>query len=327
MKRVLVLGAAAVQADAVAAAQRRGESVHVCAADPGPASALADARADFSFTDRDRLVDYLTSQQIDVVYSVGSDVAMPVVGWVGETFGLPHLVGEAVATACNNKTLMRAMLAESAFRGNPWYARVGPNDPQPSVAGSVIVKPADSQGQRGITRVDDNDLGAALVRAQEASRTQTAIVEEWLEGPEVSVNRYLVAGRPVFNAVSDRHVWPEHIGLVSGHTMPASAIGEQAASDVATMVNEAATLLGITDGPVYAQAKVTRHGAKLIEISPRLDGCHLWKACPGVLRCGSSRSDLVAPHRRHPTERHLGTKPGNMGHRLHVSGPGLRRGV
>ena len=285
MTRVLILGAAAVQADAVASARAKGHKVHVCAAIPGPASPLADATADFSFTERDLLADYVHRNDIDVVYSVGSDVAMPVIGWIGEALGLPYLVGEQVAAICNNKTLMRAALAAHDFSGNAWFVTVEPGDAVPQPGRPVIVKPADSQGQRGIARVDSGDLTDAVSAAQAASRTGTAIVEEWLEGPEVSVNGYLVDGVPALAVVSDRHVWPEHVGLVSGHTMPPTTISDEQAEATAVMVMEAARLLGIQQGPVYAQVKATEDGPRLVEISPRLDGCHLWaviRECYGI---------------------------------------------
>lgn len=285
MSRVLILGAAAVQADAVRLAKARGLEVHVCADLDGPANSIADAVAKFSFSERERLADYIHDRQIDVVYSVGSDVAMPVVGWVGETLGLPYLVGEAVAALCNNKIHMRAALAKSHFDGNAWSLSVSSGDEVPILGRPVIVKPADSQGQRGISRVDAGDLTEAVERAQSASRTGTAIVEEWLDGPEVSVNGYLLDGRPLFASVSDRHVWPDHVGLVSGHTMPPTTINPQQAGETTAMVMTAARLLGITQGPVYAQVKVTAAGPRLVEISPRLDGCHLWaviERCYGV---------------------------------------------
>ena len=277
MSKILILGAAAVQDDAVMSAKAHGHEVHVCAAIAGPATAHADAHADFSFTELDRLADYVQANSIDLVYSVGSDIAMPVVGWVGENLDLPYFVNEQVAKLCNNKTRMRASLATHEFSGNPWFARVAPGEPLPAVTGSVIVKPADSQGQRGIARVDDGNIADAVATAQAASRSGTAIVETWLDGPEISVNGYLVAGKPVFAAVSDRHVWPEYVGLVSGHTMPPTTVDESQAAAASDMVLSAAHLLGISEGPVYAQVKATSNGPKLVEISPRLDGCHIWR--------------------------------------------------
>lgn len=285
MSRILILGAAAVQADAVRSAKARGFEVHVCAAIPGPATPLADATADFSFTERNRLVAYIQEHDIDLAYSVGSDIAMPVIGWVGETLGLPYLVGESVAARCNNKTHMRAKLASVDFPGNAWFIPIASGEESPHPVGPVIVKPADSQGQRGITRVHSGDLTVAIVKAQKASRTGTAIVEEWLEGPEVSVNGYMVDGSPALAIVSDRHVWPEHVGLVSGHTTPPTTISHAEVESTSAMVMEAAQILGIMNGPVYAQVKVTVSGPRLIEISPRLDGCHLWlviRKCYGI---------------------------------------------
>ena len=296
MSTVLILGAAAVQADAVSSAKRAGHTVHVCAALPGPATPLADKTADFSFTEFDRLAQYIRANDIKCVYSVGSDIAMPVVGWVGENLGLPHFVNEDVARSCNDKTRMRTALGLARFDGNPWFRRVARGDEAPGFPGfAVAVKPADSQGQRGIARVDNEaDLMAAVTTAQGFSNTGAAIVEEWLEGPEVSVNCYFHGGEVLFHAVSDRHVWPEYVGLVSGHTMPPTTINSDQSEKAASVVAQAAKILGISEGPVYAQVKVTRTGPRIIEISPRFDGCHVWRLIDRAY--GVNLLDALWPH-------------------------------
>lgn len=312
MSRILILGAAAVQADAVASAKRAGHTVHVCAALPGPATPLADATADFSFTEIDDLARYVRTHGIDCVYSVGSDIAMPIVGWAGENLNLPYFVGESMARSCNDKTRMRERLGAAHFVGNPWFRRVGAGEEAPEFPGfPVAVKPADSQGQRGISRVESShDLRGAVSTAQGFSRTGAAIVEEWLEGPEVSVNCYLRGGETMFQAVSDRHVWSDYVGLVSGHTMPPTTITAEQSEQAAAVTTRAAAILGITEGPVYAQVKVSPAGARIVEISPRFDGCHIWRLVERTY--GVNLLDALWPHLLHGTPPELSLRPGGQ---------------
>ncbi len=59
----------------------------------------------------------------------------------------------------------------------------------------AIIKPADSQGQRGIFKVDaPQDLERAFEQAKLFSRTQTVIIEEFIQGKEISLNGYMVNG-------------------------------------------------------------------------------------------------------------------------------------
>jgi biotin carboxylase len=142
----------------------------------------------------------------------------------------------------------------------------------------VIVKPADAQGQRGVRRVDDaKNLDEAVRTAVGHSRSGRAIIERYVAGPEVSVNGYLVDGRLAFCAVSDRLTWPQHTGLVRAHVLPADTVAPERHAEIREVLDAAAAALGITNGPVYAQMKVDDR-PRVLEVTPRLDGCHLWRA-------------------------------------------------
>lgn len=274
--RLLVLGAAAVQDDLIRTAQDHGMTVHCCARDDsGPGARTADVFSEFSFLDAPRLLEYVRDNQIDAVYSTGSDIAMPAASEVSEALGLPRFVSSDSARTMNNKGAMRSRLVGTP--GHVWFevtqGEAPSNPPFP-----VIVKPVDSQGQRGVSLVrDESELPAAIAHACASSRTDSAIVEEYLEGPELSVNGYAVPGRDPVLFTSDRDTWPQFTGLVKGHVMPPRAVDPATAQEAQQTVAAAAAALGVDSGPFYAQVKATPRGPRIVEISPRLDGCHLWK--------------------------------------------------
>ena len=94
-----------------------------------------------------------------------------------------------------------------------------------TISGPVVVKAPDRQGQKGLTLVESPDgLGPAIEVARSAARNGLALVEELVDGPEVTVVGFSVDG--VFTAltVTDRitaappafgvalaHVWPSHV--------------------------------------------------------------------------------------------------------------------
>nr|WP_306239518.1 ATP-grasp domain-containing protein [Ornithinimicrobium cryptoxanthini] len=226
-------------------------------------------------TDVDGVTDYAARVGAAAICSVGSDLAMPVVAEVCERLGLPSLVSRRTAELCHHKHLVRELLVDAP--GAVRHAAASRGDdltlPLP-----VIVKPADAQGQRGLSQVTDAaDFSRALDHALTHSRTGRAIVEEYVPGPEISVNGYLQDGRLVFIGVSDRVVWPGEFGLVRGHVHPArsaTAADLEAAVDV---LDHACRAIGLRRGPVYAQMIIGPAGVRLVEVSPRLDGCHLWR--------------------------------------------------
>lgn len=286
--RLLILGASAVQHDAVRAAQSLGMEAWVCArAADGPAAAAADRFVPLDFSDEEALGKLVSDSDIDVVYSVGSDNAMPVACRISEALHLPHFVSSRTAATCNDKVAMRSSLGD--LRGNVAFRVVTSAEEPPSLPWPAIVKPADSQGQRGVALVhDEHAFRQAVAAALPHSRSRRAIVEPYLSGSELSVNGYLVEGQMRLLVVTDRVTWPQHTGLIRQHVVPSATTDQAMQEQIREIVTGAAARLQITDGPVYAQVKLQGGAAHILEITPRLDGCHMWK----LLRA-STGTDLL----------------------------------
>ena len=85
----------------------------------------------------------------------------------------------------------------------PWYA---PLARQAGERGLVVVKPVDSRGARGVVRVTPEvDATFAFERARSASPTGRVMVEEFLEGPQLSSESVIQGGRAVTLGCSDRN--------------------------------------------------------------------------------------------------------------------------
>lgn len=278
MKKVLILGALAGQVDAIDALHARGVEVHAAGhVASGPGVDAADVFHEVDITDVDAVTALASAQGHDVVYSVGSDIAMPTVTAVSEALGLPYFHGSALTTVLRQKELMREKLS-TLPSGSVAYTALAPDA---EVAGwstfPAIVKPDDSQGQRGITVVNASDgLDAAVAVAREHSRSGVVLIEELLEGPEVSVHVVVVDGQVRFFMPTTRFVWEGPlVGIPRAHGIPFD--NAQAHDQLRTLVEESVAALGVTDGPLYFQTFVTPRGPRVVEIASRLDGCHLWR--------------------------------------------------
>ena len=276
--KILILGVAAVQYDAIKLLKSLGHEVHAIARSrDGKGADVANFFESIDFSDLEKVKEYIKEHDIDLVYSVGSDFAIPVSCKVSEELAMPKFVSEETARTCNNKGLLRKALGRG-FEGNVPFQVLSSIDEELEVDYPFILKPSDSQGQRGIVLVNNyEDFVANFSNTLSYSRSATVIIEKYIDGPEISVNGYMVDGKLVFCLSSDRETWEQYIGLIRRHVIPAKSISKLAEEKVKKIMERAAQKLGINNGPVYAQVKVEGDNPYIIEITPRLDGCHMWK--------------------------------------------------
>jgi biotin carboxylase len=142
----------------------------------------------------------------------------------------------------------------------------------------AIIKPVDSQGQRGVFEIESRaELKERFVESKSFSRCGDVIVEEFIEGPEYSANVFIRNGNVACCFISDRKV-VEGLpgGIVRGHEVPAR-MSEAMQGKVRTLVSEIVSALQLENGPVYFQMRCMDDEVFIIEVTARLDGCHLWR--------------------------------------------------
>ncbi len=276
MKKVLILGVAAVQMDAVMQLKKMGCETYTCAmAKDGPAAEVADHFERINFLDEEAVIEYIKKNGINAVYSTGSDLAMPIACRISEELRLPYFVTANVAYTCNHKNAMRLALTPS-FEGNVPYQVMGEIE-RVTVPFPAILKPSDAQGQRGIFLVhSQQEFEKHFEDARNFSREGKVVVEKYIKGQELSVNGYMVNRKLRYFVVSDRETWPEYTGLIHKHVVPAATLAKGIADKIKKIIEEACRKIGIQDGPVYSQMKLDGQSPYIIEMTPRLDGCHMW---------------------------------------------------
>lgn len=274
--RVLILGVSSAQYDAVIELKKMGHEVFTVAmAKDGPAADISDHFDVINILDEEAIVKHIQKNKIDAVYSVGSDLAMPVACRISERLSMPHFVPSEAAHICNHKNELRKKLSED-FEGNVPF-RVMTEIKESDLEYPIFLKPSDAQGQRGIFRINSpKELEACFSAAKSYSREGKVIVEKYIDGPEVSVNGYMVDGTLRFFVASDRDTWKEYTGLIHRHIVPGVAFSEEEKRKMIRLAEEACKRVGVTNGPVYFQIKIQDGQPYLIEMTPRLDGCHMW---------------------------------------------------
>lgn len=215
----------------------------------------------------------------DLVYSVSSDVAMTTAVQVSEKLSLPHFYNSELIALFNNKQDLREHLNKYDL-GKVEFSIVRDKSNIPSWSKfPCIVKPTDSQGQRGVQKVNAaTELSKAIEVAQEISLSHTSIVEEFLDGVEISCNVLVNKGAIIFDILSERLVYDGKLmGIPRGHLIPCVNVSQKKQEEALSLVHKIVKSLNIQNGSLYFQMKVTKTGIKVIEIAPRLDGCHMWR--------------------------------------------------
>jgi biotin carboxylase len=240
-----------------------------------PGFAYADRRAIVSTEDEPGIDRLARAERVNAVIAPGIDFPVAIAARVAHGLGLPHPLTPAAAVLATNKQRQRERLAEA---GVPQPRSSVLDSGDPTVELPCVVKAPDRQGQRGLTLVRErSELSAAIEAARGASRSGHVLVEELVEGPEVTVNAFSIGGEFHPLTVTDRITAdPPAFGVALAHAWPSP-------HQPVEIARAAAGALGITDGPTYTQVRMGPDGPRLIELAARLGGGHDAELCAEAL--------------------------------------------
>jgi len=282
MRKALILGTGNAQYDAIKSLKERGWWVIGCSyRHEGRGLDLLDQFGLIDVKDRDGIEALGRREEVELLYSVGSDLSMLTMAKVAPRLGLPTFVPYELAELMNNKIMLRNYLSAKGISPVEYRGVTSTADLQGWNRFPAIVKPADSQGGRGVFGANTMaEIEAGLEESVRLSNCGSAIVEEFLCGAEISANAFVLDGDVIFNQVSDRFVVPGSLRDIlppQGHGAPSAWCQGQDLYQTMRLVERSIKALGIENGPVYFQMKLTDEGPRILEATPRLDGCHIWR--------------------------------------------------
>jgi biotin carboxylase len=198
-------------------------------------------------------------------------------GRVNDMFGLGG-TGYEVTRRIRDKWAMRRHLAgldpaavgAAPLRGRADLAAFGARHGYP-----FIVKPTDATASIGVFRVDgpmDVERVWAEVERLRGTRTdrvstlfllQDFLMEEYVDGPEYSVESFSFAGRHVVVTITEKFTDPGHFAEL-GHAVPAR-VGEDVWEQVRACVSRFLDLMGFSDGVCHTEVRVGTRGPRIIE--------------------------------------------------------------
>lgn len=275
----IVLGGTAVHVVLIEALKTRGYyTVLVDYYENPPAKSHADEHVQESTLHKDVVLRVAREKQADLVIATCVDQANTIAVYVAEELGLPRPYSFAAASVIADKTLMKARLVENDL---PTPRHILVNKGQlPDVSGfryPLVVKPADTNGSAGVRRVNDADeLTRFLTLALDLSRVGRAIIEEFITGPELSIDCFIEAGHAKIVLVRRKYVVPAVVGvdqvMQSTGSIAPYMLSDAQLADAEAVLSDLAQVFELDNCPMLVQGFLTDAGLSIIEFAARLSG-------------------------------------------------------
>ncbi len=278
---ILILGAGIMQIPAIRIAREEGWKV-VCA--DGNQNAPGVNNVDlFLHIDLKDLVGLEEAAReiqknggLDGVFTAGTDFSASV-AWVAEKLGLP---GIPYYTALNatDKIRMRSCFKENSVSSPSFVELSAEMDFYHEISllkYPMVVKPVDNMGARGVRRInDDSELEEAVANAIGFSRTERAIIEEYISGEEYSLDAVVCKGEITIYGLALRHIYFPPYFIEMGHTMPAD-IDDSKRGELENEFKKGILALGIDNGAAKGDIIYSENGPVIGEIAARLSGGYM----------------------------------------------------
>lgn len=139
----------------------------------------------------------------------------------------------------------------------------------------VIVKPRDNSGSRGVKLCrDKNELQISIDEALENSKLDTVLVEEFIEGPEYSIESLHHDGKSEVIQFTEKKTTEFPYNVELGHIQPAN-ISDENKQKIREIVSKIGKALNFVNCPSHTELKINERGIFVIETSPRLGGDYI----------------------------------------------------
>jgi len=277
--KIMMLGGGSNQLSAINRIISNGHDVLVSDyldESPGKALATYTVKADtFSYEESLKAA---KNHKIDAILTVGTDQPVLTAARVAETLNLPSGVSSKTAEAVTNKRVMKRIFDENQIPSVP-YMLVNKDSQMTELekfSYPAVLKPVDSQGQRGIFKVfSPEEAYSKLPETLTFSKTKEALLEKFYKNQEVTVSGWVSNKETYILTMTDRVTFSEdeRIGVCVSHEHPSTHTPEygDTAQDLTCRIVKA---FDIQEGPIYFQFLIGDDGMLVNEIACRIGGAY-----------------------------------------------------
>lgn len=273
MRKIMILGAGIYQVPLILKAKEMGLYV-IAVSRPGeyPGFKYTDKNYYIDTRDVDAILEVAKTEEISGVCTTGTDVALKAVGYINDAMNL-HGVSHLAANVCADKALMKDCFEKNGVNtaehkkistveeAKEWMQYL--NCP-------VIIKPVDSSGSRGITRVGSiSEIEPAFEKAMKITTKDYVVIERFLEGTEIGVDAFIVNNKVQFIAPHEKINYFNGSSYVPvGHRFPLDADAELI-EKIERETNKVIKALGLNDCAINMDVMISDGEPYILEASGR----------------------------------------------------------
>ncbi len=274
-KKILIVGASVLQLPAILKAKDMGFYVGVADYNPEAVGIqYADEYFNVSTIDVDGVSRVAQSFHPDGIMTLATDMPMRAIAAASKACGLPGISYETAVKATDKAEMIKAF--EEHGVEHPWYCVARDKNEFDTIIENVtfpcIMKPTDNAGSRGVVLAHDiGELKAAYDYSHRESRGGAIIIEEYLRGPEFSIEMMVTNGEPHVLQITDKLTTGAPHFVEMGHSQPTRQSGENQ-EKIRNLAVRACKAVGINCGPAHVEMILTENGPKMVELGARMGG-------------------------------------------------------
>ncbi len=217
-------------------------------------------------------------QKVQGILTVGTDQPVYVVTQVCEKLNLPTFISSETALWVTDKKHMKNRFKAYGIPTVPFaiISKSFDENELKHITPPYVVKPLDSQGQRGIYKLDSiSEIREKFEKVLSYSRQDEILVEAYYKNKELTVSGWVAEGVVKIFTVTDRVTFsPEvHIGVCIAHEYPSIHL-DRYEKEIVEITERICEAFNIYEGPIYFQYLVGDHGVMVNEIACRLGGAY-----------------------------------------------------
>lgn len=234
----------------------------------------ADEFYKVSVLDVDAVRNLAKEQKVDFLITVCADQVLQVVAEVSEDLGLPCYIDFETAENVSKKSFMKKVFWDNDVPTSKFVVMDEFQEEKiKQLEYPIIVKPVDAYSSRGVTKVNNiEELKTAFDNAVNISRTKNAIVEEFVEGEEITVDIYVEEGKANVLCLSNLYKIGEDGKFVINRSHIPALVSADIESQIKDTAQKIADAFGLKNTPMLIQLISDGKKIAVVEFCARTGG-------------------------------------------------------
>ena len=253
----------------------RGITTILADMNPGvKARPYADKFYQVSVLDIDAVREVAIKEKVDFILTVCADQVLEVVAKIAQELGLPWYIDAQTAENVSKKSYMKKIFWDNGVPTTKYVILDKLDESKIAhLSYPIIVKPVDAYSSRGVCKVMNiEELRAAFDVAVNISRTKTAIVEEFAEGDEITVDVYVEEGKAHVLCLSNIYKIGEDGKFIINRSRIPADVSEDIAAQIADTAQKIADAFGLKNNPMLIQLISDGKKINVVEFCARTGG-------------------------------------------------------